>query len=87
MISKCLTPEIILDCGETMNRLTRSQWEKLEQQMGITPLDSDPDGVRGEHMKLIALLNRFGFNPMFKQEAQLLERKLLEAGWREDLVG
>jgi hypothetical protein len=32
----------------------------------ITPSEADSKGVPGEHIKLIALLNRFGLNPMSK---------------------
>jgi hypothetical protein len=45
-------------------QLTRPQWEQLDDKMNRTPSETDPDGVRGEHMHLIALLNRFGFSPM-----------------------
>lgn len=64
-----------------MNKLTRSQWEELDDQMSRTPSEPDSEGVPGEHMKLIALLNRFGFNPMSKREAMLLAEKLLNEGW------
>jgi hypothetical protein len=32
---------------------------------------------------LIALLNKFGFSPISKQEALRLAEELLEAGWAE----
>ena len=64
-------------------KLTRSQWEQLDEQMSRTPSETDPDGVPGEHMHLIALLNQFGFGPMSKQEALMLAQQLLEAGWAE----
>jgi hypothetical protein len=66
-----------------MNKLTRAQWEELEQQMSITPSEADSEGVPGEHIKLIALLNRFGFSPMSKSEAMRLAIELLDAG-RQD---
>jgi hypothetical protein len=66
-----------------MNKISRVQWEELEQQMSITPSEADPEGVPGEHIKLIALLNRFGFSPMSKQEAMRLAIELLDAGWQE----
>ena len=66
-----------------MNRLTRSQWDALDDQMSRTPLESDSEGVPGEHMKLIALLNRCGFVPMSKREALRLAKELLDAGWSE----
>ena len=64
-------------------QLTRSQWEQLDEQMSRTPPETDPDGVPGEHMHLIALLNKFGLSPMSKQEALRLAEQLLEAGWVE----
>lgn len=64
-------------------KLTRTQWEQLDEQMSRTPSETDPDGVPGEHMQLISLLNKFGFNPISKQEALKLAEQLLEAGWAE----
>jgi hypothetical protein len=64
-------------------QLTRLQWEQLDEQMNRTPSETDLDGVPGEHMQLIALLNQFGFSPMSKQEALRLAEQLLEAGWAE----
>ncbi len=64
-------------------KLTRSQWEQLDDQMSHTPSETDPAGVPGEDMQLIALLNQFGFSPMSKQEALRLAEQLLEAGWAE----
>lgn len=67
-----------------MNKLTRSQWEELDDHMSRTPAESDSEGVPGEHMKLIALLNRLGFNPMSKQEAMQLAERLLSEGWNDE---
>ena len=64
-------------------QLTRAQWEQLDDHMSRTPSETDPHGVPGEHMRLIALLNQFGFSPMSKQEALRLAEQLLEAGWTE----
>ena len=64
-----------------MKKLTRAQWEALDEQMSITPPEPDSEGVPGEHLKLIALLNRFSFNPMSKQEAMRLAKELLKDGW------
>ena len=71
---------------------TRSQWEQLDDQMSRTPSENDPEGVPGEHtlapsaragVHLIALLNKFGFSPISKQEALRLAEQLLKAGWAE----
>jgi hypothetical protein len=51
--------------------------------MRHTPPDADPEGLPGEHIKLIALLNKFGFNPMSKRAALLLSEKLLDEGWKD----
>lgn len=64
-------------------KLTRPQWEQLDDQMSRTPSETDPDGVPGEHMHIIALLNQFGFSPISKQAALRLAEQLLEAGWAE----
>ena len=73
-------------------QLTRSQWEQLDDQMSRTPSETDADGVPGEHtlapsaragVHLIALLNKFGFSPISKQEALRLAEQLLETGWTE----
>ena len=64
-----------------MRKLTRAQWEELDDQMSITPPEPNSEGMPGEHLKLIALLNRFGFNPMSKQEAMILAEKLLASFW------
>jgi hypothetical protein len=64
-------------------QLTRLQWEQLDEQIGRTPSETDPDEVPGEHLHLIALLNQFGFTPISKQEALKLAEQLLEAGRAE----
>jgi hypothetical protein len=51
------------------SKLTRSQWEQLDDQMSWKPSEAGPDGVQGEHMHLIALFNKFGFSSISKQEA------------------
>lgn len=70
--------------GVLMHRkLTRVEWEELDNQMSITPPEPDSEGVPGEHLKLISLLNRFGFNPMSKSEAMRLAERLLDVGWED----
>jgi hypothetical protein len=67
-----------------MDKLTRQQWYELDEQMSHTPPEWDPDGVPGEHMKLIALLNRFGYDPVTKQQAMKIAEALLSEGWLEE---
>lgn len=66
-----------------MNKLTRAQWYELDEQMSRTPPEADAESVPGEHMKLIALLNKFGFNPMSKRAALALALELLNEGWED----
>ena len=66
-----------------MNKLTREQWYELDEQMSHTSPKADAEGVPGEHIKLIALLNKFGFNPMSKHAALVLAEKLLNKGWED----
>lgn len=65
-------------------KLTRDQWYELEEQYNKTPEHPDAEGVPGEHLRLIALLNRLGFHPMSKQEAMKLAGELIETGWGVD---
>ena len=67
-----------------MNKLTREQWYELDEQMSHTPTEADAEGEPGEDIKLIALLNKLGFNPQSKHAALVLAEKLLNEGW-EDL--
>jgi len=64
-------------------RLTRDQWYELDNQFSRTPEQPDAESVSGEHLKLIALLNRFGFHPMSKQEAINMTAELLAMDWHE----
>jgi hypothetical protein len=60
-----------------MNKLTREQWYELDEQIRHAPPEPNAEGVPGEHIKPIALLNKFRFNPMSKHAALVLAEKLL----------
>lgn len=45
------------------------QWYELDEQFLRTPAEPFSSECLGECMKLIALLNRFGYQPMSKQQA------------------
>ena len=64
-------------------KLTPEQYQELEEQYSRTPAQPDSESVPGEHFKLIALLNRFGYYPGSKQEALDFAEKLLNEGWSE----
>lgn len=66
-------------------KLSRDEWYELQDQLERTPGIPDGEGVPGEHIKLIALLNRFGFYPGSKQEALNLAKNLLDQGWGENI--
>lgn len=63
-----------------INKLTREQWYELDEQMSYTPSETEADGVPGEHLKLLALLNKFELKPMSKDAALVLVEKLLDEG-------
>jgi hypothetical protein len=46
-------------------------------------VDTLAEGVPGEHIKLIAFLNKFGFNPMSKYAALVLAEKFINEGWED----
>ena len=60
-----------------MKKLTREQYQELEAQVERITTEPEEEGLPGEHLNLMSLLNRFGFNPMSKQEAMQLARQLL----------
>jgi hypothetical protein len=70
----------------TMEKLTRQQWYELDEQFSRTPVGPFSSEQPGEHMKLIALLNRFGYQPMAKQQALKLAIKLLDLGWQRRIT-
>lgn len=46
--------------------------------MSITPAETDPEGMPGEHIKLTALFNRFAFNPISRRESMRPGKPLLQ---------
>jgi hypothetical protein len=63
-----------------MEKLKRQQWYELDEQFSRSPAEPFFSEHPGEHMKLIALLNRFGHQPMRKQQALNLATTLLDLG-------
>ena len=68
----------------TVEKLTRQQWYELDEQFSRTPSEPFSGEHPGEHMKLMALLNRFGHQPITKQQALNLARTLLDLGWKDE---
>jgi hypothetical protein len=67
-----------------MEKMTRQQWYELDEQFSRTPAEPFFSQHPGEHMKLIALLNQFGYQPMTKQQTLKLAMTLLDFGWQEE---
>jgi hypothetical protein len=63
-----------------MEKLKRQQWYELDEQFSRTPAEPLFSERPGAHMKLIALLHRFGHQPMSKQQALNLATTLLDLG-------
>jgi len=64
-------------------QLTRDQWYQLDEQYARTPHPSDTFAASGEHYRLTALLNKFGYHPMSRDEAMRIAERLLSDGWKD----
>ena len=62
-------------------KLTRAQWDDLYTQFILTPDPDEGSSATGEHWKLIALLNRLGYNPFSRKQAVELAQVLLDNGY------
>jgi hypothetical protein len=62
-------------------KLTRDQWDALAEQLARTPDPDEGSSATGEHWQLIALLNRFGYNPFGRKEAVVLAQELIDLGY------
>jgi hypothetical protein len=63
------------------SKLTRQQWDMLYAQPTVTPDLNEGFGGTGEHWKLIAILNRLGYNPFGRKEAVRLAQELIDNGY------
>jgi hypothetical protein len=61
--------------------LDRRQWEELKFQLLLTYAEVGSEGMKSEHLKLIYMLNRFGYNPRSDEDAVILAEELLQIGW------
>ena len=54
-----------------LKKLDYDDWKKLYNQLEVTPSPFDaPFSGTGEHYILVSLLNRFGYNPRSREDAQ-----------------
>lgn len=65
-------------------KLTRLQWERLNDQLQRTPDPDEGSPASGEHYMLVAILNQLGFHPTSRREAIKLAERLLSNGWTDD---
>ena len=61
-------------------RLTRQQYNELYTQFSRTPDPAEGFSETSEHWQLMALLNKWGFYPMGRQQAVQMAQDLLDAG-------
>ena len=64
-----------------MKRLDYREWEELKVQLSRTYSESKKAAMQAEHIKLIYLLNRLGYQPLSEEEAIILAEELLQIGW------
>jgi hypothetical protein len=66
------------------SKLTRTDWDMLYQQFIQTPDPDEGFTDTGEHWKLIAILNRLGYNPFSRNDAVRLAQELLDLGYTQE---
>ena len=65
-------------------RLTRQQYDELYTQFRRTPDPGEGFSEAGEHWQLMALLNKWGFPTLGRQQAVALAQALLDEGWKPE---
>ncbi|HEU0296835.1 MAG TPA: hypothetical protein VFR47_29125 [Anaerolineales bacterium] len=65
-------------------KLTREQWDRLNDQFQRTPDPDEGASASGEHYMLNFILNKLGYFPMSRREAIRIAERLLTNGWAED---
>ena len=66
-----------------LNKLTRQQWDMLDEQYRSTPDVSDSSAPPGEHYKLISVLGKCGHLAHGRDEAMSMASDLLANGYIE----
>ena len=65
-------------------KLTREQWDQLNDQFQRTPDPNEGSSASGEHYMLNFLLNKLGYFPTSRLEAIRIAERLLSNGWSDD---
>ena len=66
------------------DKLTREQWERLNDQFQRTPDPNEGSSASGEHYMLTFILNQLGYHPMSRREAIRIAERLLSNGWTDN---
>ena len=66
------------------HKLTREQWDQLNDQFQRTPDPDEGSSASGEHYMLNFILNKLGYHPMSRREAIKIAERLLSNGWSDD---
>jgi len=69
---------------EEKRKLTREQWDRLNDQFQRTPDPDEGSSASGEHYMLNFILNKLGYHPMSRREAIKIAERLLSNGWSDD---
>jgi len=65
-------------------KLTRQQWDQLNDQFQRTPDPDEGSSASGEHYMLNFILNKLGYYPNSRREAIKIAERLLSNGWSDD---
>jgi hypothetical protein len=65
-------------------KLSRAQWERLNDQFQRTPDPDEGSSAPGEHYMPNYILNQLGYHPTSRREAIKIAERLLSSGWIED---
>ena len=65
-----------------LSKLTRSQFDMLQEQFDKLPDMSTSYSSSGEHYRLMHLLNGFGYHPSSREDATDLAERLLSNGYQ-----
>ena len=70
--------------AEEERKLTREQWDQLNDQFQRTPDPDEGSSASGEHYMLNFILNKLGYHPNSRREAIRIAERLLSNGWSDD---
>lgn len=65
-------------------KLTREQWDQLNDQFQRTPDPDEGASASGEHYMLNFVLNKLGYHPNSRREAIKIAERLRSNGWSDD---